>query len=119
MLSMTIMKRLALIAGVTGCGLSSGAWAFPTYASGEGIWGASVLSSQERQQYVRNIQGMKSYPECQAYLEAHRKEVQERARVQNVNLPPPPSRSPCDVMQTMGRFGSNPVYVPSYEPTAK
>jgi len=113
------MNKLMLAAALSGFCWSGGTWAFPTYASGEGIWGASVLSSQERQQYVRNIQGMKSYPECQTYLEVHRKEVQERARVQNVNLPPPPSRSPCDVMQSMGRFGSNPGYVPSYSPVAK
>lgn len=107
------MKRLIWMAGVVGSCMSGGAWAFPTYASGDGIWGVTVMTSQERLDYVRTIQGMRSYPECQAYLEAHRKDIQERARVQNVMLPPPPSGSPCDVMQGMGRFGGGAGYNPA------
>jgi len=113
------MRVRLIIAVFAAMGVQSGAWAFPSYASGDGIWGASLMTAEERQLYVRSIQGMKNYPECQAFVASHRKEVQGRAQAQQANLPPPPSRSPCDVMQSMGRFGSNPVYVPSYEPAAK
>ena len=112
------MKRL-LLAGMVGIAFSNSAWAFPSYASGNGIWGADLMTSEERQQYVHNIQGMKSFQECQGYLEGHRKEIQARAAAKNVNLAPPPSRSPCDVMQFMGRFSKSTSYVPSSTPPAK
>ena len=107
------------VAGVLALLMNTNAWAFPSYASGDGIWGAHLMTAEERQRYVRSIQGMKNFPECQAFVAAHRQEIQARARSQQVNLPPAPSRSPCEVMQAMGRFGSNHVYVPSYEQPAR
>lgn len=112
------MKHLLLV-GLVGITLSNGAWAFPSYASGNGIWGAELMTAEERQQYVHAIQDMKSYQECQGYLEAHRKDIQARALAQKINLSAPPSRSPCDVMQFMGRFSRAPAYAPSTTPPLK
>jgi len=90
----------AVLAGLCASGMS---FAFPWYASGEGIWGANLMTHDERLQYVKRIRDMKSYEECTAFLDIHRKEIQERARAQNVSLPPP-GGSPCEVMERMGRF---------------
>lgn len=109
MLNRCGMTRI-VFAGLLGLTLCNTAWAFPTYAGGKGIWGAELMTEQERQHYVQRIQDMQSYQECTAYVAAHRKEIQARAVSQKIDLPPPPSQSPCDVMQMMGRFKRAPIY---------
>lgn len=95
---------------ITTCliGLTSAAsaLAFPWYASGEGIWGAELMTPEERGQYVKRIQGMKGYEECKAYVEEHRREILSRARAKQITLPPP-GGNPCDVMLRMGRFSGD------------
>jgi hypothetical protein len=109
----SISMSMRWIAAALTLALSPAAWAFPTYAGGKGIWGADLLSEQERQEYVQRIQGMRSYQECVDYVAGHRKQIQERAAARNVVLPPPPATTPCEVMQRMGRFGSNPSSCPT------
>lgn len=87
------------------------AHAFPWYASGDNIWGAQLMSAEERQQHVQRVREMKSYEECSAYIQAHRAEIRARAQARNLTLPEP-AGSPCEVMQRMGRFkadGSEPA----------
>ncbi len=79
------------------------ALAFPWYASGEGIWGADLMSPEERSAYVRALQTSASREDCEAVVAAQRQRVVERARSRGVNLPPSPA-SPCALMERMGRF---------------
>jgi len=46
---------------------------------------------------------MKPLPECQAYWEAHNKDIDARAAQQQVQLPPAKG-SPCQVMLQMGKI---------------
>jgi hypothetical protein len=80
--------------------------AFPWYASGEGIWGAELLSPEERRAYVRGLQASASREACEAYVAAHRQRLVERAQSRGFHLPPPPA-SPCATMERMGRFRSD------------
>jgi len=106
---MKIRMLIALVAVMCASGMS---FAFPWYASGEGIWGADLMTQEERLQYVKRIRDMKSYEECTAFLDAHRKEIQERARARNMSLLPP-SGSPCEVMERMGRFSGKGAACPA------
>ena len=95
------MNRLAAILVLS---LSTSiAHAFPWYASGDNIRGAQLMTAQERKAYVARLQSMKSLPECQAYWEAHNKEIDARAAQQKVELPPPQG-NPCQVMVQMGKI---------------
>jgi hypothetical protein len=95
------MKRLAatltlvLAAGV--------AHAFPWYASGDNIRGAELMTPQERQTHVAKLRSMKTLDECQAYWDAHNKEIDARAAKQQVKLPAPQG-NPCQVMLQMGKI---------------
>lgn len=80
--------------------------AFPWYASGEGIWGAELLSAEERSAYVHGLQATASREVCEAYVAAHRQRLIERAQGRGIQLPPPPA-SPCAAMERMGRFRSD------------
>lgn len=101
------MHTRTLIAACLAGWFAGSAQAFPWYASGDNIWGAGLMTPAERSQYVKRIQGMKTRAECDAYLEAHRREIRARAQAGGVSLPPPPDTSPCDVMERMGRFGAD------------
>ncbi len=102
------MRTVArILLALLGAATASPVPAFPWYAQGEGIWGAELMSAEERSRYVQALQGMRRYDECQAYVAAHRAEIQARARARQVRLPPPPATSPCEVMQRMGRFSGN------------
>lgn len=95
------MKRLAAILAIAS--LAPLAHAFPWYASGNNIRGAQLMSEQERHDYVARLQAMKSLSECQAYWDAHNKDIDARAAQQHVALPPVQG-SPCQVMVQMGRI---------------
>lgn len=77
--------------------------AFPWYASGEGIWGAELLSAEERSAYVRGLQASASREACEAHVAAHRQRVLERAQARGIQLSAP-AASPCPSMERMGRF---------------
>ena len=95
------MKRLAVtLTLVLAAGL---AHAFPWYASGDNIRGAQLMTAQERQAHVARMQSMKTLTECQAYWDAHNKEVDARAEKQGVKLPAPQG-NPCQVMLQMGKI---------------
>lgn len=79
------------------------ALAFPWYASGEGVWGAELMSPEERSDYVRALQASTRREDCEAVVAAQRQRVLERAQSRGVALPPPPA-SPCAFMERMGRF---------------
>lgn len=79
------------------------ALAFPWYASGEGIWGADLMSAEERHAYVRALQASTSREACEALVAAQRQRVLARAQARGATLPPPPA-SPCAFMERMGRF---------------
>jgi hypothetical protein len=106
------MKKWMLTACLAAVCASGGAWAFPWYASGEGIWGADLMTREERLEYVKHIREMKSYEECKAYLAAHRKALEARAQARNMTLPPP-AGSPCDAMERMGRFSGKGAACPA------
>lgn len=79
------------------------AHAFPWYASGDNIRGAQLMTPQERQAHVAKLQSMKTLAECQAYWDAHNREIDTRAQQRQAALPPPQG-NPCDVMRQMGRI---------------
>ncbi len=83
--------------------ISASAFAFPWYASGNGIRGAQLMTSEERQAHVARLQGMTTLTECEAYWTAHNHDIDVRARKQNVQLPPVQG-DPCQVMATFGRI---------------
>jgi hypothetical protein len=83
--------------------VASLAHAFPWYASGDNIRGAQLMTAQERQAHASRLQSMKTMPECQAYWEAHNKEIDARAAQQQVQLPPAKG-NPCQVMLQMGKI---------------
>ncbi|MCA1978151.1 MAG: hypothetical protein LDL19_02845 [Thiobacillus sp.] len=95
------MKRLAALLALTS--LAPLTHAFPWYASGNNIRGAQLMSEQERRDYVAHLQSMKTLPECQAYWDAHNKDIDARAAQQHVALPPVQG-NPCQVMVQMGRI---------------
>jgi len=92
----------SLIALMALC-LSASAYAFPWYASGNGIRGAQLMTPEERQAHVARLQGMKSLPECEAYWTAHNQDIDVRAKKQNVQLPPVQG-DPCQIMVQFGRI---------------
>ena len=78
-------------------------WAFPWYASGDQIRGAQLMTAEERQKYVHDLQNMRSMEQCHAYMHDHEYALETRAKASGVTLPPVKG-GPCDVMQRMGRF---------------
>lgn len=79
------------------------AQAFPWYANGNNIRGAQLMTEPERQAYVAKLQSMKTLAECQAYRDAHNRDIDARAAKQHVTLPPVQG-DPCQVMVQMGRI---------------
>jgi hypothetical protein len=73
-ISLAQLKRgRALLAGMALMLAHATAHAFPWYASGDNIWGAQLMSAEERQQHVQRVREMKSYEECSAYIHTARK----------------------------------------------
>jgi hypothetical protein len=95
-------SRIAMAAILLSANISA-VWAFPWYASGEGIRGAQLMTEEERHKYVHDLQSMHSMQECQAYMHDHEYALETRAKVKGVALPPVKG-DPCEVMQIMGRF---------------
>lgn len=83
--------------------LSAPAHAFPWFSSGDNIRGAELMTPQERQTYVTQLQSMQSMEQCHGFMQAHYLELDRRAKEKNVTLPPVKG-DPCKVMQTLGRI---------------
>lgn len=80
---------------------SQSALAFPTYLTG-GFRGSELMSAGEIKDHVGNLLSMKSFAECEAYMDAHEAVLQQRAQEKHINLPEK-SGDPCTVMRTLGR----------------
>jgi len=93
------MKRtfLVLLLAIT----SQTAFAFPTYLTG-GFRGANLMTTGEIKDHVGQLLSMKTFEECEAYMDAHEVELQKRAQEQHITLPEK-SGDPCKVMRTLGR----------------
>lgn len=100
------MKRAQFIAlglaGFSAIALPDPAQAFPWYAAGDNIRGASLMSSEERQKYVAKLLAMQSFDECRKYVDEHSLEIEKRAKAQNTPLPPVKG-DPCEVMRQSGK----------------
>ncbi len=75
--------------------------AFPTYLTG-GFRGSELMSSGEIKDHVSHLLSMKSFTECEAYMDAHEATLQKRAQEKHISLPEK-SGNPCTVMRTLGR----------------
>lgn len=75
--------------------------AFPTYLSG-GFRGSELMSAGEIKDHVSHLLSMKSFTECEAYMDAHETALQQRAQEKHITLPEK-SGNPCTVMRTLGR----------------
>ncbi len=76
--------------------------AFPSYATG-GFRGASLMTSDEVKAHISHLLSMKTFAECESYMDAHEVELQKRASVQHVSLPEKDG-DPCTVMRFFGRI---------------
>ncbi|HYP67999.1 MAG TPA: hypothetical protein VEP67_07045 [Thiobacillaceae bacterium] len=94
------MKYLIVL--MTLC-VSVSAYAFPWFASGDGIRGAQLMTPEERQAHVARLQNMRTLPECESYWAAHNHDIDARAKKQNVQLPPVQG-DPCQIMVMFGRI---------------
>jgi hypothetical protein len=77
------------------------AFAFPTYLTG-GFRGSELMSSDEVKDHVGRLLSMKTFAECQAYMDTHEASLQQRAQEKHITLPEK-SGNPCAVMRTLGR----------------
>ena len=63
--------------------------------------GAALMTPAEREEYQGRMRSMKSYNECVAYQNDHRKLMEQRAKERSVTLPPQ-RMNPCDQMRSRG-----------------
>ena len=82
--------------------VSQSASAFPSYASG-GFRGANLMSSDEIKGHISRLMSMQTLPECEAYMDSHEQELQQRAAAQHVTLPEK-GGDPCKVVRFFGRI---------------
>jgi len=69
--------------GGHGMGPAAAQKAAPAARSGSDYTpGWSMMSKQERDEHRKRLQEMKTYEECQAYLEQHRAQMEARAKEQ-------------------------------------
>lgn len=80
---------------------SQSAHAFPTYLSG-GFRGSELMGSGEIKDHIGHLLSMKTFTECEAYMDAHEAALQQRAQEKHNTLPEK-SGDPCKVMRTLGR----------------
>ena len=81
---------------------SQSASALPSYATG-GFRGANLMSSDEIKGHISRLMSMQTLPECEAYMDSHEQELQQRAAAQHVTLPEK-GGDPCKVMRFFGRI---------------
>jgi len=94
------MNRILLV--LTLALASQTALAFPTYATG-GFRGANLMTSDEVKAHVSHLLSVKTYAECEAYMETHETVLQQRAQEQHISLPEKSGDS-CNVMRFLGRI---------------
>lgn len=85
-----------------GTGGAGGGWGGWQWNSGT-VPGWQLMTPEERTEHQTKMHSMKTYDECKAYHEEHRKLMEQRAKDMGVTLPTPPS-SPCDMMRARGIF---------------
>ncbi len=66
--------------------------------------GWSMMSSQERTEHRDKMLNMKTYAECKAYLDEHRKTMEARAKEKGVAVPAGPRTDMCERMKQRGRI---------------
>lgn len=110
------MKRVAMIMAAAAF-VASGAFAQgpgPGKGPGKGPgWsfnaentrGWSMMSRGERSEHRSKMLSLKSYDECVAYLEQHRKQMEGRAQERGRPGPAQPAQNMCERMKQAGRFG--------------
>lgn len=81
--------------------VSQAANAFPTYLTG-GFRGSELMTSGEIKDHVSHLLSMKSFTECETYMDAHEASLQQRAQDKRITLPEK-NGNPCTVMRTLGR----------------
>ena len=67
--------------------------------------GWSLMTPQERQAHRDKMMSIKNLDECKAYLEAHRKDMEARAKEKGKPMPAAPRTDMCERMNSRGRFG--------------
>jgi hypothetical protein len=60
-----------------------------------------LMTPEERTEYQSKMRGMKTYDECKAYQDEHRKLMEQRAKDKGITLPAP-RMNPCDRMKARG-----------------
>lgn len=57
--------------------------------------GWSMMSPEERRMHRERLASLRTYEECKAYMDKHREEMAERARLRGLPMPRPPRRDAC------------------------
>jgi Spy/CpxP family protein refolding chaperone len=110
------MKRLLMVIGATafaasaafaqGPGPGKGPGKGPGWNfNGDNTRGWPMMSREERSEHRSQMLSMKSYEECVAYLEEHRKLMEARAKERGRPGPGLPAQNMCERMKQAGRFG--------------
>lgn len=76
-------------------------WSF----NGDNTRGWSMMGREERAEHRSKMLSIKSYEECVAYLEQHRKQMETRAKERGRSMPGQPAQNMCERMKQAGRFG--------------
>jgi hypothetical protein len=67
--------------------------------------GWSMMSRDERVEHRNRMLSLKSYEECVAYQQEHRKLMEARAKERGRQIPAGPRQDMCERMKQAGRFG--------------
>ncbi len=62
--------------------------------------GWSMMTPQERAAHREKLAGIKSYDECQSYMEKHREDMAERAKAQGHAMPAKARHDACAPLKT-------------------
>lgn len=73
-------------------------WSF----NGDNTRGWSMMSRGERTEHRNRMLSIKTYDECVAYLEEHRKQMEARAKERGRPMPGMPAQNMCDRMKQAG-----------------
>jgi hypothetical protein len=76
-------------------------WSF----NGDNTRGWPMMSRDERTEHRNKMLSIKTYDECVAYLEEHRKQMEARAKERGRPMPGMPAQNMCERMKQAGRFG--------------
>jgi hypothetical protein len=103
-----IMKKLvSTVSILTAALIATSAFAQMGPGKGRFVWnqtytlGWTLMTPEERTAWQAQMREVKTYEECVATQEAHRKVMEERAKEKGVQLKPP-RRNGCEVMKARG-----------------